>query len=70
NRLNTEGKRIMCVVDSTATNEGREEIFVNFEAGGKTYTISKRVKTNISKGDSVPVYYMEENPSVNGISSE
>ena len=70
NRLDTEGKRILCPVDSVIKAGGKEEIFVHFTIDGKTYNASKKVKTAIASGDTVPVYYLQSDPAANRISTE
>jgi hypothetical protein len=66
-KLNTEGKRIRLPVDSISIKGSKTEIFVQLNVRGKSYTISKKVKTTLAVGDSVSVYYLEVNPATNGI---
>jgi hypothetical protein len=70
NKLNTTGIRVMGMVDSIAASGSRTEIFVTFRAGNKEYHLSKKVKSNIVRGDSVPVYYLQTDPTTNGIATE
>lgn len=69
-KLETEGKRVMCTVDSIAKKGSKEEIYMHLMVGDKTYIVSKKVKESIAIGDSVAVYYMPDNPSVNGVVAE
>jgi len=70
NKLNTEGKRILVPVDSVVDKGSKKEIFVRFSIDGKEFKLSKKVKSQVAKGDSVPVYYLPGNPSNNGIAEE
>lgn len=70
NRLNAEGKRIRCPVDSIGSKGSKTEIFVKFKVDGKDFSTSKKVKAQINKGDTVSVYYLENDPSTNGIATE
>ncbi len=69
-RLESEGKRKMCMVDSVAEKGSKREIFMHLEVEGKNYTIIKKVKDKIVVGDSVAVYYMPEDPNTNGVAAE
>lgn len=69
-KLNTEGKRILLPVDSLIEKGSKREIFVTLRANGNSIVISKKVKTVVAVGDSVAVYYLEENPATNGIAVE
>ncbi len=70
NKLDTEGKRILCPVDSVVKAGSKNEIFAHFTIGGKTYNASKKIKSIIVAGDTVPVYYLENDPATNGIITE
>ena len=69
-KLNSEGKRIMGIADSVNIKGSKYEIWVNFSVNNKTYVAEKKVKAVVAKGDSVPVYYLPENPETNGIPIE
>ena len=69
-KLNTEGKRILLPVDSLIQKGGKREIFVTLSVDGKQMVISKKVKAEVAVGDSVAVYYLEDNPATNGIAVE
>lgn len=69
-KLNTEGKRVLLPIDSISPKGSKTEVFVKLNVAGKSYTISKKVKTKAALGDSVAVYYLEENPATNGIAEE
>ena len=66
-RLENEGKQILAPVDSAAARGSKTEIFVKFRVQGKEYRATKKVKTKVAAGDSVPLYYLENDPLTNGI---
>ena len=70
NKLDTEGKRILCPVDSVVKAGSKNEVFTHFAIDGKIYNASKKVKSNVVAGDTVPVYYLETDPSTNAIITE
>lgn len=67
NRLNSEGRRVLGVVDSIHEKGSKRELFVTFQLNGKDYHLSKKVKSIVSVGDSVPVYYLQDQPTTNAI---
>lgn len=69
-KLENEGKRILAAVDSLNVKGSKHEIFVRFTADGKIFTATKKVQEQITKDDSVPVYYMPGKPEVNAIAVE
>ncbi|MFN8287018.1 MAG: hypothetical protein U0V74_09715 [Chitinophagales bacterium] len=69
-RLESEGKRKMCAVDSISVKGTKREIFINLQVEDKQYRIVKKVKDKIAVGDSVAVYYMPEDPNTNGVAAE
>lgn len=68
--LETQGKRILAPVDSIAAKGSRSEIFVKFRVDGKEFKSTKKVKTKVAVGDSVRLYYLENDPVTNGIALE
>ncbi len=70
NELSTEGKRIRCAVDSLVKIGSKTEVHVRFVVNGRIYEASQKIKALVHKGDSVAVYYMEKDPSTNGIADE
>jgi len=69
-KLNNQGKRILVPVDSISNNSSKHEIFVKFSVDGKEYMATKKIKSTVAVGDSVPLYYLPENPATNGIPLE
>lgn len=69
-RLENQGTRILAPVDSVAPKGSKNEIFVKFRVDGKEFKATKKVKTKVVAGDSVPVYFMPDEPTTNGIAME
>lgn len=69
-KLNTQGKRVLLPVDSVVQHGNKYELFVTLSVSGQRIVISKKVKSPIATGDSVPVYYLENTPTTNGIAVE
>lgn len=69
-KLNTQGRRVLCAVDSVVEKGSKHEVFVKLRVGDKEYTVTKKIKLAVQVGDSIPVYYMPDNPSVNAIAEE
>ncbi|MFN8322024.1 MAG: hypothetical protein U0T74_05150 [Chitinophagales bacterium] len=70
-KLNSEGRRILVPVDSVSNNNSsKHEIFVKFSVNGQEYSATKKIKSTVAVGDSVPVYYLPQNPATNGIPLE
>jgi hypothetical protein len=70
NELNTQGRRIRCAVDSLVKIGSKTEVHVRFAVDGRIYEAKQKIKALVHKGDSVAVYYMEKDPSTNGIADE
>ena len=66
-KLNVEGKRILLPVDSLVQMGDRQMIFVRLNLDGQQFVVSKKVKSPLHIGDSVPVYFLPQSPEVNGI---
>lgn len=69
-RLNSEGQRVFCLVDSVHPKGDKTEVFVTLQVGEQHFMVTKKLKGSYQVGDSVPVYYMEEDPSTNAIAGE
>jgi|GEM_PF-7099943 len=69
-KLNEQGKRVLCAVDSVMVKGSKYEVFVKLRVDGNEYTVTKKIKLAVHVGDSIPVYYMPDNPSVNAIAEE
>ncbi|MCW5907760.1 MAG: hypothetical protein KIS94_07880 [Chitinophagales bacterium] len=69
-KLSTKGKRILLPVDSVVQHGNKRELFVTLSVNGEKIVITKKVKSEITTGDSVPVYYLQENPATNSIALE
>jgi hypothetical protein len=69
-KLHTQGKRVLLPVDSVVRHGNKHELFVTLSVNEKPIVISKKVKSPIVTGDSVPVYYLENNPATNSIAVE
>jgi multidrug resistance efflux pump len=70
NELNTEGRRIKCAVDSVVKIGAKTEVHARFVVNGKIYEVSQKIKSMVHKGDSVAVYYLEQDPETNGVPDE
>lgn len=66
-KLNLEGKRVLLPIDSIAKTGDRQTIFVKLSLDGQQMIVSKKVKSPLQVGDSVPVYYLPSSPEVHGI---
>ena len=66
-KLNVEGKRVLLPIDSIAKTGDRQTIFVKLSLDGQQMIVSKKVKSPLQVGDSVPVYYLPSSPEVHGI---
>ncbi len=66
-KLKNEGKRILLPVDSLIDIVDGKQIFVTLKVGDKVFALSQEIKNEVAVGDSVTVYYLEENPSENMI---
>lgn len=69
-RLNAEGMRVFCTVDSVHPKGEKTEVFVTLQVGGQAFMVTKKLKGSYQAGDSVPVYYMADDPSTNAIAGE
>lgn len=69
-RLENQGTRILAPVDSVSPKGSKNEIFVTFRVDGNEFRTTKKVKTKVVVGDSVPVYFLPDEPSTNGIALE
>lgn len=69
-KLENEGKRVLLAVDSLTDKGSRKQIFVTLRVSGRAYVISKKVKSKVAVGDSVPVYYLVSAPSTHAIATE
>lgn len=69
-RLETQGKRIFAKIDSIAPKSGKQEVFVRFQVNGQEYKATKKVKAKVAVGDSVPVYFLPDDPRTNGVALE
>jgi hypothetical protein len=68
NELQITGVRTLgCVKSCADTRAGRRLVRLHFTIGEKTYESSKEIKSAVSPGDSLPVYYLPRNPRINGI---
>jgi len=70
NMLNIQGHRVKCAVDSIAKIGNKTEVHTRLVVDGKMYEVSQKIKNLVHRGDSVVVYYMEKDPSTNGIADE
>jgi hypothetical protein len=66
-KLNTKGIRVYGVVNKAKEKRNKTTIEVVVNIKGKEYIMSKDVKAAILIGDSVPVYYLDEDPEVREI---
>ena len=71
NELHISGIRTWGYIDSCSSlGSGKHRLYLHFSIEGKTYRASKEVRSVVSLGDSLPVYYLARNPNVNGIAFE
>lgn len=66
-KLNERGKRVYGVVNAAKEKRNKTTIEVVVNIEGKEYTMKKDVRSAILIGDSVPVYYLQEDPEVREI---
>lgn len=69
-RLNAEGMRVFCLIDSVHPKGEKTEVFVTLHVGEQAYMVTKKLKGTFAMGDSVPVYYMADDPATNAIAGE